>query len=97
MPNLDRNHTHLQHITPKPEPQRTPDWVLEDAPYTSYDRAYHYPNRIQHLARMLGDADSRAHIQGLQEKLTVPLYHSALHRACILAHLQKRRILLFRE
>ena len=58
VPNLDRNHTHLQHIPPKPEPHRTPDWVPEDAPYTSHYRAYHYPNPIQHLARVLGDTDS---------------------------------------
>ena len=41
VPDLDQNHTDLQHIPPKPEPDRTPDWVLEDAPYTSHDRAYH--------------------------------------------------------
>ena len=76
VPDLDRNHTHLQHIPPKPEPLRTPDWVPEDAPYISHDRAYHYPNPIQHLTRVLGDTDSRAHIQELQEKLKVPLYHS---------------------
>ena len=62
IPNLGRNHIHLQHIPPKPEPHQTPDWVPEDAPYTSHDRAYHYPNPIQHLARVLGDTDSRAHI-----------------------------------
>ena len=33
--------------------------------YCSHDRAYHYPNPIQHLARVLGDTDSRAHIQEL--------------------------------
>ena len=97
VPDLDRNHTHLQHIPPKPEPHRTPDWVPEDAPYTSHDRAYDYPHPIQHLARMLRDTDSRAHIQELREKLTVPLYHSALRQACIRAHLQKRRIQLLRE
>ena len=59
---LGRNHTHLQHIPPVPEPHQTLDWVPEDAPYSSHDRAYHYPNPIQHLARLLGDADSRAHI-----------------------------------
>ena len=46
---------------------------------------------------MLGDTDSRAHIQELQEKLTVPLYHSALCPANVPAHLQKRRIQLLRE
>ena len=75
VPELDRNHTHLQHIPPKPEPHRTSDWVPEDTPHTSHNRAYHYPNPIQHLARVLGYTDSRAHIQELQEKLTVPLYH----------------------
>ena len=95
--NLGRNHTHLQHIPPEPEPHRTPDWVPEDAPYPSHDRAYHYPNPIQHLARVLGNTDSRAHIQELQEKLKLPLYHSALRPACIPAHLQKRRIQLLRE
>ena len=82
---------------PKPEPHRSPDWVLEDAPYTSHDRAHHYPNPIQHLPRVLGDTDSRAHIQELQEKRTVPLYHSALRPANGPAHLQKRRIQLLRE
>ena len=82
---------------PKPEPHRTPDWVPEDAPYTSHDRAYHYPNPIQHLARVLGDTGSRAHIQELQEKLQVPLYHSALHPANVPADLQKRRIQLLKE
>ena len=96
-PDLDRNRTHLQHIPPKPEPLRTPDWVLEDAPYTSQNRAYHYLNPIQHLARVLGDTDSPAHIQELQEKLEVPPYHSALRRVCVPARLQKRRIQLFRE
>ena len=72
VPDLDRNHTHLPHIPLKPEPHRTPDWVPEDAPYTSHDRAYHLPNPIQHLARVLGDTDSRAQIQELQEKLKVP-------------------------
>ena len=97
VPNLDRNHTHLQHIPPRPEPHRTPDRVPEDARYTSHDRAYHHPNPIQHLARVLGDTDSRAHIQELLEKLTVPLYHSALRPACVSAHLQKRRIQLLSE
>ena len=46
VPDLDHNHTHLQHIPPAPEPHRTPDWVREDAPYKSHDRAYHYPNPI---------------------------------------------------
>ena len=46
---------------------------------------------------MLGDTDSRAHIQELQVKLTVPLYHSALCPANVLAHLQKRRIQLLKE
>ena len=81
VPDLGENHTHLQHIPPKLEPHWTPDWVPEDAPYTSHDRSYHYPNPIQHLARVLGDTDSRAHIQELQEKLMVPLYHSALRPA----------------
>ena len=81
VPDLGRNHTHLQHIPPKPEPHRTPDRVPEDAPYTSHDRSYHYSNPIQHLARVLGDTDSQAHIQELQEKLMVPLYHSALRPA----------------
>ena len=35
VPDLGRNHTHLQHIPPKPKPHRTPDWVPEDAPHTS--------------------------------------------------------------
>ena len=69
----------------------------ENAPYTSHHRAYHYPNPIRHLPRVLGDTDSGPHIQGLKEKLTVPLYHSALRPACIPAHLQKRRIKLLRE
>ena len=43
VPDLGQNHTHLQHIPPRPEPHRTPDWVPEDAPYTSHDRAYHFP------------------------------------------------------
>ena len=92
VPDLGRNHTHPQHIPPKPEPHRTPDWVQEDAPYTSHDRAYHYPDPIQHLAHVLGDTDSPAHMQELQEKLQVPLYHSALRPANVPAHLQKRRI-----
>ena len=97
VPDLDRNHTHFQHIPPKPEPHRTPDWVPEDTPYTSHNRVYHYPNPIKHLARVLGDTDRQAHIQELQEKLTFPLYHSALHPGWIPAHLQKRRIQLLRE
>ena len=97
VPDLDQKHTHLQHIPPRPEPHQNPDWVPEDAPYTSHDRAYHYSDPIQHLACVLGDTHSRAHIQELQEKLTVPLYHSALVPACIPAHLQKQRIQLLRE
>ena len=89
VPDLERNQTHVQHISPKPEPHRTPDWIPDDAPYTSHDRAYHYPNPIHHLAPVLGDTDSRAHIQELQEKLKVPLYVSALRPACVPAHLQK--------
>ena len=96
-PDLGQKHTHLQHIPPEPEPHRTPDCVPEDAPYTSHDRSYHYPSPIQHLTRVLGDTDSGAHIQELQEKLTVPLYHSALRPANVPAHLQKRRIQLLRE
>ena len=69
---LGRNDTHLQHIPPKPEPHQTPDWVPGDAPYTSHDRAYHYPNPIQHLARVLSDTASRAHIQELQENCKSP-------------------------
>ena len=90
VPDLDRNHKHLQDIYPKLEPHRTPDWVPEDAPYTSQDRAYHYPNLIQHLAHVLGDTDSRAHIQELQKKLKVPFHHSVLRPTCVPAHLQKR-------
>ena len=94
---LSRNHTHLHHIPPKPEPHRTPDWVREDAPYTSNERAYHYPNPIQHLTRVLRNTDSRAHIQELQEKLQAPLYHSALRPANVPAHPEKRPIQLLRE
>ena len=97
VPDLGRDHTHLQHILPKPEPHQTPDWVPEDAPYTSHDRAYHYPNPIQHLARVLGNTDSRGHIRELQEKPQISLYHSALRPANVPAHLQKRRIQLLRE
>ena len=46
---------------------------------------------------MLVNTDSGAHIQELQEKLTVPLYHWALRPANLPAHLQKRRIQLLRE
>ena len=97
VPDLHRNHTHLQHVPPKTERHWTRDWVPEDAPRTSHDRAYHYPYRIQHLARLLVDTDSRGHIQELQEKLKVPLYDSRLCRACVPAHLQKRRIQLLRD
>ena len=97
VPDLERNHTHLQHLPPKAEPHRTPDGVPEDAPYTAHDRAYHYPNPIQHLARVLGDTNSRAHIQELQETLKVPLYHSALRPACVPAQLHKQHIQLLRE
>ena len=97
MPHADRNHTHLQHLPPQPEPHQSPDWVPEDAPYTSHDRAHHYPNPISHLAWVLNDAHSRAHIQELQETLKVPLYHSALRPACVLAHMQKRHIQLLRQ
>ena len=65
--------------------------------FTSHDRAYHNPNPIQHLARVLGDTDSRAHIQELQEKLQPPLYHAALRPTNVPAHLQKRGIQLLRE
>ena len=61
IPDLGRNHTHPQHIPPKPESHQTPDWVPEDTPYSSHDRAYHYSNRIEHLASVLGNTDSRAH------------------------------------
>ena len=97
VPDLDRNDTHLQYMPSKPEPHRTPDWVPEDAPYTSHDRAYHYPNPIQHLARVLGETDSRGNIQELQEKLKVPFHHSALRPACVPANQQKGRIQLIRE
>ena len=87
----------LKHIPRQPEPYRTPEWVPEYVPCTSHDRAYHYPNPIQHFARVLGNTDSRAHIQEFQENLTVPLYHSALRSACIPARLQKRRIQPLKE
>ena len=86
---LDRNHTHLQYLAPKLESHQTPDWVPEDTPYTSQDRAYHYPNPIQHLPRVLGDTDSRAHFQELQQTLNVPLYHSTLRLVYVPAHLQR--------
>ena len=57
----------------------------------------YYPNPIQHLARVLGNADSRAHIQELQDRLQIPIYHSALRPAKVPAHLQKGRIPLSRE
>ena len=57
VPDLDRSHTHLQHIPPKPEPHQTLDWVPEDASYTSHGRAYHYPNPIKNLAHVLGVTD----------------------------------------
>ena len=88
---------HFKDIPLEPEAHQTPDWVPEDAPYTSHNRAYHYPNPIQHLARLLGDTDSWAHIQGLQGKLQILLYHTALRRANVPAHLQKRRIQLLSE
>ena len=97
MPDLDRNHTHLQHLLTKPEPHQTRDWVPDDAPYTAHDRAHHYPNPIGFLAWVLGDANSRAHIEELQEILKVPLHHSALRPACVPANLPKRHIQLFRE
>ena len=97
IPDLSRNHTHLQHIPPVPEPHQTPDWVPEDAPYSCHERAYHYPNPIQHLARVLGHADSQAHIQELQDRLQIPLYHSAPRPANVPAHPEKRRIQLLRE
>ena len=31
VPDLDCNHTHLQHLSPRQEPHQTPDWVPEDA------------------------------------------------------------------
>ena len=73
VPDQYRNHTHLQHIPPRPELHQTPDWVPEDAPYTSHDRAYHYPNPIQHLAPVLGVTDSGAHIQGETASPPLPL------------------------
>ena len=90
--------THTSNTSPSvPEPHQTPDWVPEDAPYSSHDRAYHYPNPIQHLVRVLGDADSRVHIQEFQDRLQISLYHSALRPANVQAHLQKRHIQLLRE
>ena len=74
VPDLDRNHTHLQHIPPQPERHRTPDWVPEDAPYTSHDRAYHYPNPIQHLARVLGDGASKSSTRGRKSPSTTRRY-----------------------
>ena len=97
MPELNHNHTHLLHLPPKPKPHQIPDCVPDDAPYTSHDRAHHYPNPIHHLARVLSDTDSRAHIQELPEKLKVPLYHSALRPAYFPTSLQKRCIQLLRE
>ena len=64
MPDLDRHHTHFHLLPAKAEPHLTPDQVPEDAPYTSDDRAYHYSNPIQPVARVLGDVESRAHIRG---------------------------------
>ena len=46
---------------------------------------------------MLSNADSRAHIQELQHRLQIPLYHSALRPANVPAHLQKGHIQLLRE
>ena len=97
IPDLGQNHTHLQHTPHKPEPNQTPDWVPEDAPYSSHDRAYNYPNPIKHLACVLGDTNSRAHVQELPDKLQIPLYYSALRPANLPAHLQKRHIQLLRE
>ena len=45
IPDLGRNHTHLQHITPKPKPHQTPDWVPEDAP--SVARSQQKKNKIR--------------------------------------------------
>ena len=72
-------------------------WKWSDFETWSHDRAYHNPNPIHHLARVLGDADRRAHIQELQDRLQIPLYHSALRPAKVPAHLQKRRIQLLRK
>ena len=93
----DRKHAHLQHLPLKPEPRQTPDWVREDAPYSSHDSGYHYHIPFQHIALLFGDADGRAHIQVLQETLKVLHYHSALRPASSPAHLQKRRIQLLAE
>ena len=46
---------------------------------------------------MLGDTNSRAHIQEFKEKLKVPLYQSALRPARVPAHLQRGRIQLLKE
>ena len=53
IPDLEHNLTHLQHLLPKPVPYQTPRRVPEDAPYTSHNRAYYYPDPVQHLARVL--------------------------------------------
>ena len=97
MQDLDRKPYTPRAPTPRPRTPSDPDWVPDNASYTSHDRAYHYPDPVQHLAPVLRDAVSRAHIEELQETPKVPLYHSALRPACVPAHLQKRRTKILQE
>ena len=90
--------THTSNTCPLyPSPIRPRTGYRRTPPIPPTTEHTNYPNPIQHLARVLGDADSRAHIQELQDRLQIPLYHSALRPANVPAHLQNRRIQLLRE
>ena len=53
-PLQDHMHSHLQHLSPIPQPGLPPPWVLDDVIYNNTGQAYHYPQPLRTMAHIRG-------------------------------------------
>ena len=88
------NHSHLQHLPPRPSATQLPYWIPEDTPYTDRDKQYHYSTPIQQLATTLGGPANTELLRRLEDSVRTPLYYSALRSDSLSARLQQPRLQL---
>ena len=87
-PLQDHIHTHLQHLSPIPQPTEPPAWVPDDRIYNNTGQAYHYPQPIRTMAHIRGSHADNALMNRLQHELQTALYFSALDPSLLPVHLQ---------